>query len=185
MRIKFLAVDFNMDYCSFNLDILIKVLQLLVPIFITGFVYYIWHKQKSKELLSLEAKNLIMEFFELNKIFHDLQKLNFDNVKDMQLRIREFNSHKVKVLAKLTFLQNCLGNIDFKNNVDLFKGEIWKVSFIYEAYFENEDNYAVTRFEVDKALQPKTIFDNELHPMLTSQEVLLEACKKIAMYRTI
>ncbi|MFL9532747.1 hypothetical protein ACKEPO_13740, partial [Acinetobacter baumannii] len=75
-----------MDYCSSNLDISIKFLQLLVPICITGFVYYIWHKQKSKELLSLEAKNLIMEFFELNKIFHDLEKLNFDNVKDMQLR---------------------------------------------------------------------------------------------------
>lgn len=118
-----------MDVCSWNWELASKFIPLItgfVPVGITWFLYYKWHKQKSKEVISNITKEIFedIEILRLSLInvediaFKYIRTIHELNERDKQKPIledsfKEFNRSVNKIISKLRIVEG------YRNNGDL------------------------------------------------------------------
>ncbi|ARG16054.1 hypothetical protein B7L44_05290 [Acinetobacter nosocomialis] len=177
-----------MTYCYLNWDLASKFIPLIssiTTVLVAFFVYKIWHKQKEKEVIATEAKSIIMEIFELNKIFSDLFNQNFATKEEMIEKMKAFKAQRWYLIAKLTFLKNCLSNENFKNWLKDFDKETIEINSLIKPYLEKNSKKDMVDFVLMLELKNNSKGEGELHPYQTKQVFLLEACKNLAMYKKL
>lgn len=137
-----------MDACNFDWELASKFVPL-VTIFITigmGFVgYYLWHKQKGKEVLANESKDALLSMISIEKINNTIANLlstsNPDDQKIDEL-IKEYSNQCSELNKKYDFIKEIKED---KGDLEKFfnKFERTRVGLIikYEALLKNEKNY--------------------------------------------
>ncbi|HAV5075560.1 TPA: hypothetical protein JI034_13985 [Acinetobacter baumannii] len=177
-----------MTSCEFDWELASKFIPLIssiTTIFVAYLVYKIWHKQKEKEVIATEAKSIIMELFELNKIFSDLINLNFETKEEMIEKMRAFKAQRWYLMAKLSFLKNCLSNEKFKNWMRDFDNETIEINNLIKPFLEKNSKKDMLDFALLLEIKNNSKDERELHSFQTKQVFLLEACKDLAMYRKL
>jgi len=177
-----------MTSCEFDWELASKFIPLIssiTTILVAIFVYKIWHKQKEKEVIATEAKSIIMEMFELNKIFSDIFNQNFETKEEMIEKMRAFKAQRWYLIAKLSFLKNCLSNKKFKKWLSDFDGETIKINYLFKPYLEKNSKKDMVDFVLMLELKNNSMGEGELHPYQTKQVFLLEACKNLAMFKKL
>ncbi|MCH7394200.1 hypothetical protein MMP66_07885 [Acinetobacter dispersus] len=171
--------------CTIDWGLLFKLLQIVVPIGIAISVYLVWHKQKEKEVIAVEAKSIIMEMFELNKIFSDLYNHNYTTTEELIEKMKSFKAQRWFLIAKLSFLRNCISNKKFKEWVNDFNDETIKINNLINPYLVKGSKKDMLEFSLVLEIMNSEIDEEGLHPFRLTQIYLLEACKDLAMYRPI
>lgn len=177
-----------MTSCEFDWELASKFIPLIssfTTIFVACFVYKIWHKQKEKEVIATEAKSIILEMFELNKIFSDLINQNFETKEEMIEKMRAFKAQRWHLMAKLAFLRNCLSNEKFKKWMRDFDNETIEINNFIKPFLEKNSKKDMLDFALMLEIKNNTKGEGELHPFLTKQVFILEACKVLATYRKL
>ncbi|PKF31944.1 hypothetical protein [Acinetobacter proteolyticus] len=104
------------------------IFKALTPFILALIVYLVWHKQKEKEVIAIEAKNsmitlneilaLIDDVFSLFK-GSDLNKLNEDEKKTLKNNIKQkfevLNLKKNNLLYSMIFIADAKADKDFHN----------------------------------------------------------------------
>jgi hypothetical protein len=136
-----------MDACSFDWELASKFIPLvtgIITIGVAGFVYYVWHKQKEKEVIANEAKDTILDMISIektnNKIANLLSTSNPNN-EVIEKLIGEYSNQCNELNHKLDFIKEILN--DDKNLENVFnKFERTRVGLIvrYTALLKNEKN---------------------------------------------
>jgi hypothetical protein len=104
-----------MVVCSFDWELASKFIPLitgLVPIGITWFLYYQWHKQKDKEVVAKFAQELITKDIDLHNFI--INKMTTDNKIECQEILKDYydsmmlfkyltNLNKDKILLNSTY----------------------------------------------------------------------------------
>jgi len=110
------------------MSLCLEIFKALVPILISFFVIIYWHKQKRKEVIANEAKNLILELNKFkdqaNSVLGYLMSHNGDFEKKMCL-------NKIEELKKIAF--------DLRGNLNLFS-ELINKEKEFESIVEHIDS---------------------------------------------
>ncbi|AYX96299.1 hypothetical protein ACUTA3_18630 [Acinetobacter baumannii] len=97
-----------MEACNLNWDLVIKFIQIIIPLGIALFVYHIWHEQKGKEVVANEVKELLKNILEEMTI---ISLLRYETQKDLKLieeKIERLNNLTQINMRSALFIENCL-----------------------------------------------------------------------------
>lgn len=118
-----------------------KVFQILMPLMIAIGVYLAWHWQKGKEVIAIEAKNLIIKINDLNEfekwvIVYFLTKDKKDLCCENFDKLNELNNDVIK---NLHFLSDALESMDFTKEVMSYQASAMETLDIYREYAPKYD----------------------------------------------
>lgn len=116
-----------MNICSLDWDIAYKYFQTILTVLIAGSVYFLWHKQKGKEVISNEAKEIFKlleqasskshQIFEQMLIMATQGKVPNDFDKEILIEFRNMN---VEILKRLDFIRYKNTNKNTLSLIDTF-----------------------------------------------------------------
>ncbi|QOW49499.1 hypothetical protein G0029_06640 [Acinetobacter sp. YH12138] len=104
-----------MNFCAVDWNELIK---LFTPFFITLIVYYVWHKQKGKEVIASEAKSLLKNLLEEAAHISALKYENSISSEILSEKIERINIISQDNYRCILYLESCLNEPDL---LELFK----------------------------------------------------------------
>lgn len=132
-----------MDICSLDWDIAYKYFQTILTVLIAGSVYFLWHKQKGKEVISNEAKEIFKlleqasskshQIFEQMLIIATQGKVPNDFDKETLIEFRNMN---VEILKRLDFIRYKNTN---KNTLSLIEMFSESYADFMMHYFRNDN----------------------------------------------
>lgn len=132
-----------MDICSLDWDIAYKYFQTILTVLIAGSVYFLWHKQKGKEVISNEAKEIFKlleqasskshQIFEQMLIMATQGKVPNDFDKETLIEFRNMN---VEILKRLDFIRYKNTN---KNTLSLIEMFSESYADFMMHYFRNDN----------------------------------------------
>ena len=136
-----------MEYClTINFDLL-ELTKLLSPWLLAGIAYWLWHKQKEKEIIANESKNLLKIINELKSCYSMIyvqyhlyinSNENFD--KDYyQKAKKEYYETEKAFTSKITFLLMLIQDIEISQLYEKIKLNQAKFSAT-EFLFENQED---------------------------------------------
>lgn len=175
-----------MDLCKWDWGAIGSMLGAVATFTAAGVALYIfnkWRYQKASEVVANEAKSVVNEIFELNKILLELSLFHFNGSKELQVKITSFISLTYSIFSKLTFIQNSINDEHGKlrESIESFN----KVTLdLIEILTTNLDR---TNIDVDIFRSYIKIItleeDNKLKLFKKLSEKVLENCKNIAIYK--
>jgi len=151
-----------MNICSLDWDIAYKYFQTILTVVIAGVVYFLWHKQKGKEVISIEAKEIFKlleeasskshQIFEQMLIMATQGKVPNDFDKETILEFRNMN---IEILKRLDFIRYKNTNKNTLSLIDAFSESY--ADFIMH-YFRN-DNMNLEKMMSDENRYRDIIYD--------------------------
>lgn len=165
-----------MEYCfTTNIDLL-ETAKLLSPWILAWVIYLIWHKQKEKEFIANEAKdilriidNLIYSYYSIHAQYHIYSETpEIFSEDSYNLIISDNEVLKKDFDSKIKFLLNLIDDCNIHENYQNYEKD--KVFFeVTEVFDENRDK-----------LEKLPIFSNNMEKSL--DKIKLELVK-YAMYK--
>lgn len=160
----------------------------IIATFFSGLVALViftqWNKQKGSEVVANEAKAVITDLFELNKIFSELIYVNIEDSDELISKIKSFKSISYSIGSKLTFISKTIHDKDQKIEKNIKKLIDLNVKFdkLLEPYSYEISNKNFIDFGIHMDLL--VINENkELMQFRKYASLVLENCKNIAMYK--
>ncbi|MCJ0929444.1 hypothetical protein MTX11_16045 (plasmid) [Acinetobacter lwoffii] len=101
-----------MEICSLDWDIAYKYFQTILTITIAGVVYFLWHKQKGKEVISNEAK----EIFKLLEEVSLKSQTVFEQMLKMVIHSKTPNDFEEELIVEFRNM-----NIDIRKRLNLIR----------------------------------------------------------------
>lgn len=151
-----------MNICSLDWDIAYKYFQTILTVVIAGVVYFLWHKQKGKEVISIEAKEIFKlleeasskshQIFEQMLVMATQGKVPNDFDKETILEFRNMN---IEILKRLDFIRYKNTNKNTLSLIDAFSESY--ADFIMH-YFRN-DNMNLEKMMSDENRYRDIIYD--------------------------
>lgn len=168
---------------------IIELEQLnIIATFFSGLVALViftqWNKQKGSEVVANEAKSVIIDLFELYKIFLELIHFNIDSSEELISKIKSFKSVSYSVGAKLTFISKTIHDKDQKieKNIKKLTELNIKIDKLLEPYLNEIDDERLQKFE----RYMYSLVDSQNEDLIQFKKymnLVLEDCKNIAMYK--
>ena len=170
-----------MDVCVVNWEIVSNVVCTLITVGAAYLISKQWSKQKKSEVLAEEAKKLISELFELNKI---LSRIKNYAITDNELKgvIEDLGYLKDIIKLKLNFFNDDIKSEDqqrlrnLNDNLETFYGKI-------EHYKNRKDRPMVIMYlSLEIAAQADK---NYIELLLLDIESALTALRNISLYKSL
>ena len=170
-----------MDVCVVNWEIVSNVVCTLITVGAAYLISKQWSKQKKSEVLAEEAKKLISELFELNKI---LSRIGNYELTDNELKgvIEDLGYLKDIIKLKLNFFNDDIKSEDqqqlsaLNDNLETFYGKI-------EHYKNRKDRPMVIMYlSLEIAAQADK---NYIELLLLDIESALTALRNISLYKSL
>lgn len=144
-----------MELCAIDWNLASKFVPLVTPIvsvFLAFFVYFVWHKQKRKEVIANEAKSLMVDLFKLNEHIQDIFTCNFKNNEKFEEGFYEYKKLAYTVKSKLFFIRNNLKiSYKSKDNIETLNAFIGALELANDI-LEKQINTTFDKLEFKKIL---------------------------------
>ncbi|MCU4551618.1 hypothetical protein KTI87_03100 [Acinetobacter nosocomialis] len=127
-----------------SLNIALELCKLLTPFIIAAIVYLIWHKQKEKEVIANEAKELIKSLTDFSYAVDELYKVPAD-VYSKAVDLDKYTSEDFL----FSYVDLCLDHADKLKSLEVKISEIKSsISFISLAVNDTESSIRYKSFEL-------------------------------------
>jgi len=127
-----------------SLNIALELFKLLTPFIIASIVYLIWHKQKEKEVIANEAKELIKSLTDFSYAVDELYKVPAD-VYSKAVDLDKYSSEDFL----FNYVDLCLDHADKLKSLEVKISEIKSsISFISLAVNDTESSIRYKSFEL-------------------------------------
>lgn len=127
-----------------SLNIALELFKLLTPFIIASIVYLIWHKQKEKEVIANEAKELIKSLTDFSYAVDELYKVPAD-VYSKAVDLDKYTSEDFL----FSYVDLCLDHADKLKSLEVKISEIKSsISFINLAVNDTESSIRYKSFEL-------------------------------------
>ncbi len=127
-----------------SLNIALELFKLLTPFIIASIVYLIWHKQKEKEVIANEAKELIKSLTDFSYAVDELYKVPAD-VYSKAVDLDKYTSEDFL----FSYVDLCLDHTDKLKTLEVKISEIKSsISFISLAVNDTESSIRYNSFEL-------------------------------------
>lgn len=171
-----------MDVCVVNWEIVSTVVCTLVTVGVAYLISKQWSEQKKSEVLAEEAKKLISELFELNKLISKAKNYEFED-KDLKKLVEDFGFYRDVTSLNIKF---------FKNDIDLNSFEL------LEELSTQLNNYylKIERFKTSPPSNPAASFvlmheiasqngKDYLDVLILSIDKALDTLRNVALYKNL
>lgn len=170
-----------MDLCVINWEIVTTILCTSITAGVAWHISNQWSKQKKGEIIADEARSLIKEIFELNKL---LSRIKNYEITDNELKgvIEDLGYLKDIIKLKVNFLKDDIKIEDqqslraLNNNLEIFYEKI-------EHYKDRTDRpMTIMYLSLDLAAQAGRDY---LEPLLVDIEAALTSLRNISLYKSL
>ncbi|MDC4427996.1 hypothetical protein NQ647_03370 [Acinetobacter baumannii] len=165
-----------MEICRIDWDLVLRLVQIIVPIGIAIFVYQVWHDQKGKEVVANEVKELLKNILEEITIVSMLRYETQKNMESINEKIERLNILTQVNMRSALFIGECLDEDGLKE--------------IFEKYnTKSTDNYVLLRENALKVKSPKeylqinNLSETKLNEFKQPTENVLNKISPYAIYR--
>ncbi|MFW1916173.1 hypothetical protein ACG9ZJ_21190 [Acinetobacter sp. ULE_I064] len=153
-----------MDLCVLDFDLASKFFSPITTIILAVVAYHLWHKQKSKEVIAVESKELYKKIHTylilLSQVSYDFEESVIKNIDTMSPKFYEFSNMSQSIFESLNIIYESkkdkkLGEL--AKNLDIkyaYLLEIYSYYYILEMKNFDDDNH---RLETVKILKDHTI----------------------------
>ncbi|HAW7017250.1 TPA: hypothetical protein JIR17_14035 [Acinetobacter baumannii] len=164
-----------MEACNLNWDLVIKFIQIIIPLGIALFVYHIWHEQKGKEVVANEVKELLKNILEEMTIISLLRYETQKNISLIEEKIERLNNLTQINIRSILFIENCLHEKD--------------LGTLFTNYnIVSTDTYVLLKYNTMKAKDPKEFMNfniqskNNLDEYIKPTEAIIKKLSPFAIY---
>jgi hypothetical protein len=169
--------------CSFDWELASKFIPLVtgfITIGVAGFVYWVWHKQKGKEVIANEAKELIKNLLELSLINRSIRYEGSENKEKLLTKILKFNELSNESSRSMLFINK---SIESNNLDDLVSDFNTRKDRIYNTIY-NTVNNSVEVFQIIDFIQSE-FFTKDINDFNLAIENIVNVIHPYSLYKNI
>lgn len=90
--------------CAFNWDLIYKYFQTSITIVIAIVIYFLWHKQKAREVFANESKEVIKDCLEFAFYLNDLELYELRSLEEYKELSKTIKKTSTQIERSLLFL---------------------------------------------------------------------------------
>lgn len=169
-----------MDACVANWDLLYKFFQTSITVGIAIVIYILWHRQKAKEVLANESKEVIKDCLEFKFYLNDLEFYELRPVVEYQESLNTIKKTSTQIERSLLFLQ--------KNDPVLFLGgqhdNVWtRKRRIIRILNDLIENYEIIESNNEVYSKLKEELFGEIHRMSKSLTKIVDYLQPFSIFQ--
>lgn len=108
------------EICTWNWELIYKFFQTTLAVALLFSAYFLWHRQKKKEIIASEAKDAVKDLLELLVVNRSIRYENSKSKSELELKLIKFKELSTKVHRSLLFLNRSKQNEKLNKHLEIF-----------------------------------------------------------------